>query len=128
MEDPTFEAEWSDAIEREKTALQANRTWEEIMPPYRANVITSRWVFNVKYIENGGINKFKARLMARGFSQRYGIDYQDTFAPTIRIDLLRVLLALVALENLEYHQVDINNTFTESINIETIYISLLDGV
>jgi hypothetical protein len=128
VEDPTFGAEWLDAIEREKTALQANKTWEEVMPPYRANIISSRWVFAIKYAENGGIEKFKARLVARGFSQRQGIDYQDTFAPTMRMDSLRVLLALVAVEDLECHQVDVNNAFTESVNTELIYMSAPDGI
>ena len=105
-----------------------NETWEETIPPPGSNIITSRWVFNVKYAENGGISAFKARLVARGFSQRYGIDYQDTFAPTMRMDSLRVLLALVALEDLECHQVDVNNAFTESVNTETIYMSPPDGV
>ena len=105
-----------------------NRTWEEILPPPGANVISSRWVFDIKYAENSGIDKFKARLVARGFSQRYGIDYQDTFTPTMRIDSLRVLLAIVAVEDLEYHQVDVNNAFTQSTNTETIYMSPPDGV
>jgi hypothetical protein len=68
VEDLTFKAEWLDTIKREKTALQVNRTWEEVMPLYGANIIINRWVFNAKYIENSGINKFKARFMARGFS------------------------------------------------------------
>jgi hypothetical protein len=89
VEDPIFSAEWLDAIDREKKALQMNGTWEEVVPPQEANIISSRWVFNVKYAENGGIEKFKARLVARGFSQRYGIDYQDTFAPTMRMDSVR---------------------------------------
>lgn len=126
--DPTFGAEWVDAINREKDALQMNGTWEETVPPPDANVISSRWVFDVKYAENGGIDKFKARLVARGFSQRYGIDYQDTFAPTMRMDSFRVLLALVAVEDLECHQVDVNNAFTESVNTETIYMSPPDGI
>jgi hypothetical protein len=80
-----------------------NGTWEETIPPLDANIISSRWVFDVKYTENNGINKFKARLMARGFSQRYSINYQDTFTPIMRMDSLRVLLALVAVEDLECH-------------------------
>jgi hypothetical protein len=66
--------------------------------------------------------------MARGFSQRYDIDYQDTFAPIIRMNSLRVLLIIVTVKDLEYHQININNAFTESVNTEIIYISSLDGV
>lgn len=73
------------------------------------------------YID-GTLDKLKARIVARGFSQTYGIDYTDTFAPTVKFDTLRLFLVIVVLEDLEYHQVDINNTFTESFLKETIYI------
>jgi hypothetical protein len=66
--------------------------------------------------------------MARGFSQRYDIDYQDTFAPIIRMNSLRVLLIIITVKDLKYHQININNAFTESVNTEIIYISSSDGV
>ena len=66
--------------------------------------------------------------MAKGFSQIYGIDYEDTFAPTIRYDTLRTFLAIVAMENLECHQLDINNAFTESFLKEVIYMAAPPGV
>jgi hypothetical protein len=66
--------------------------------------------------------------MARDFSQRYNIDYQDTFALIMRINSLRVLLIIVIVKDLEYHQININNAFTESMNTEIIYMSLLNGV
>jgi len=76
----------------------------------------------VKYLLSGGVERFKARLVARGFSQIYGIDFEDTFAPTLRIDLFRILLCIMALEDMEAEQVDVNNVFTESNLDEDIYI------
>lgn len=128
VNDPIFGAEWSDSATRELDALWANKTFEECVPPEGSNVISARWVFDVKYADNGGVEKFKARLVARGFSQRYGIDYEDTFAPTMRMDSLRVILAIVAMEDLECHQVDVNNAFTESENSEEIYMRPPEGV
>jgi Reverse transcriptase (RNA-dependent DNA polymerase) len=128
VNDPVFAADWEDAIDRELTALRANGTWEQVVPPSDANLVSSKWVFDVKYAENGGVDRFKARLVARGFSQRQGIDYEDTFAPTMRMDSLRVLLAIVAIEDLECHQVDVNNAFTESKMNETIYMTPPEGV
>ena len=58
----------------------------------------------------------------------YGVDYEDTFAPTVKYDTLRVFMALVALEDLECHQVDVNNAFTESFLRETIYMAPPPGV
>jgi hypothetical protein len=128
MKDVTFGAKWLNIINREKDVFHINKTWKKTIFLSDANVIFSRWVFDVKYTKNGGINKFKTRLVARGFSQRYNIDYQDTFAPIMRIDSLRVLLIIITVKDLECHQININNTFTESMNTEIIYISLLNEV
>jgi hypothetical protein len=98
------------------------------MPSYEINIIFSRWIFAIKYAENGGIKKFKARLVARDFFQRQGIDYQNTFVLIMRMNSLRVLLALMTVEDLKCHQVDINNAFTESVNTELIYMSAPDGI
>ena len=126
--DPTWGEMWKDAIHAELTALTANGTWEEAVPPRRANIVTSKWVFKPKLNTDGSLDKLKARLVARGFSQAYGVDYEDTFAPTVKFDTLRVFLAIVALENLECHQVDVNNAFTESFLKETIYMAPPPGV
>ena len=74
------------------------------------------------------MEKLKARLVARGFTQKYGIDYEDTFAPTVRSDTLRAVLAIVALEDLECHRVDVNNAFTQSSLNDTIYMTAPEGV
>ena len=85
-------------------------------------------MFKVKYHLDGSLNKFKARLVARGFSQVQGVDFDQTFAPTVKFDSLRLFLAIVAVRNMEYHQVDINNAFTESILKEKIFIAAPEGV
>ena len=77
---------------------------------------------------DGILDKLKARLVARGFSQMYGVDFIDTFAPTIKFDTLRLFLVIIVLENLECYQVDVNNAFTESLLNEVIYINAPPGV
>ncbi len=77
---------------------------------------------------DGSLDKLKARLVTRGFSQIHGVDYEDTFAPTVKFDTLRVFLAIAAMEDLELHQVDVNNAFTESFLKETIYMFPPPGV
>jgi hypothetical protein len=117
-----------EAIQKETAALVANKTWIPTVPPKGANLVSSKWVFDVKYNTDRSVNKFKARLVARGFSQKYGVDFEDTFAPTARYDTLRALMAIVCLEDLECHQVDVNNAFTESTLKENIYITALPRV
>jgi hypothetical protein len=80
-----------------------------------------KWVFIIKTIVDGTIEWFKARLMAREFSEVYGLDYDETFAPTVRMDMLRLFLAIVAFEDLECWHFDIKNAFTESKLKEKIY-------
>ena len=77
---------------------------------------------------DGTLNKLKARLVARGFSQMFEVDYTDTFAPTVKFDILRLFLVIVALEDLECHQVNVNNAFTESFLKEVIYMKPPPGV
>jgi hypothetical protein len=76
-----------------------------------ANCIDTKWVFKIKTLPNGQIDKYKARLCARGFIQRHGVDYFDTFAPVIRTESLRMLLAHAAVEDLEIHQIDVVSAY-----------------
>jgi hypothetical protein len=128
VDDPVYGYEWSEAIKREIIALQGNNTFVEEVPPPGANLVSSKWVFTVKYTVDGNIERFKARLVARGFSQEYGIDYTETFAPTVRMDTLRLVLSVVAKYDLECHQIDVNNAFTESTLKEQIYLSPPQGI
>ena len=119
---------WKDAIKAELTALAANGTWEEVISPKNVNIITSKWVFKLKLHINNTLNKLKARVVARGFSQMHSIDYEDIFASTVKFDTLCIFLALVALENLKCHQVNVNNAFTESFLKKTIYMTSLSDI
>ena len=85
-------------------------------------------MFKVKYHLDGSLDKFKARLVARGFSQVQGVDFNQTFVPTVKFDSLRLFLAIVAVRNMECHQVDVNNAFTESILKEKIFMAAPEGV
>lgn len=71
------------------------------------------------------IKKYKARLCARGFSQQYGVDYEETFAPTLRFESLRMLLAMSAVHDLEVEQMDVNNAYLVGDLLEKIYMKVL---
>ena len=77
---------------------------------------------------DGTLDKLKARLVVRGFSQMFEVDYIDIFASTVKFDILRLFLVIVALEDLECHQVNVNNAFTESFLKEVIYMKPPPGV
>lgn len=128
ISDKIWGPEWKEAIRRELVALAGNSTWEITYLPRGANLVTSKWVFATKFNTNGSLDKLKARLVARGFSQKFGVDYEHTFAPTLRHDTLRIFLALCAVEDMECHCVDVNNAFTESFLKEDIYMKPPQGV
>jgi hypothetical protein len=128
IRDPSYAQEWQEAIQEELRSLKANGTWKEVIPPSGANLVSMKWVFIIKTMVDGSIERFKARLVVRGFSQAYGLDYDETFVPTLRMDMLRLFLAIVAFQDLECWHLDIKNAFTESELKEKIFFQLPPGV
>ena len=126
--DPVWGELWKEAIEAELTALASNGTWKEVVLPKCASIVTSKWVFKPKLQTDGKLDKLKARIVARGFLQMHGINYKDTFAPTVKYNTLCTFLAIIAMEDVECHQVDVNNAFTKLFLKEEIYMAAPPGV
>lgn len=103
--------EWQAAMDSELQALQANGTWSLTKLLVGKKPIGCRWVYKIKHKSDGSIERYKARLVAQGFTQLEGIDYQDTFSPTAKIITVRCLLALAAARRWPLHQMDVNNAF-----------------
>ena len=82
-------------MQKELECLDENGTWE-VVENINVKEVGSRWVFKIKRLADGSVDKYKARLVAKGFSQRPGMDYDETFAPVVRFDSLRLLLAIAA--------------------------------
>ena len=77
--------------------------------------ISCKWVFRVKYYQDESIKKYKARVVAQGFSQVYGIDFKETFAPTIKQELLKIFLAIATMLGMILLQIDVIGAYLESI-------------
>ena len=119
---------WQDAINIELNSLKKNKTWKLTPLPSNRTPISSKWVFKIKTNADGTIDKYKARLVARGFSQVQGIDYTETFSPVVKLNSIKVLLALATQYNFEIHQLDVKTTFLNGNLDEEIYMSLPDGL
>jgi hypothetical protein len=98
-------------MEHEFRALQANRTWRLVDRPAGAHVISGKWVFTHKLKPDGSLERYKARWVVRGFTQRAGIDFGETFTPVIKPATIRTVLTIATLKQWATRQLDVSNAF-----------------
>ncbi|RVX05212.1 Retrovirus-related Pol polyprotein from transposon RE1 [Vitis vinifera] len=118
---------WKAAMNEEMKSLQKNETWELVECPPGKKPVGCRWIYTVKYKADGSIERFKARLVAKGYTQTYGIDYTETFAPVAKINTVRVLLSLAANLDWPLQQFDVKNVFLHGELSEEVYMDLPPG-
>jgi len=118
---------WVDAFAEEMAAHELNGTWELVECPPGVKPIGSRWVLKIKHYADGSVERYKARLVAKGFSQRSGIDYFETFAPTAKLVSIRVVLALAAALNLHWRSIDVSNAFLNGDIDADVYMEQPEG-
>ena len=124
---PLYGKEWEFAIKEEYDSLMKNGAWELVEAPPGRNIVTCKWVFKAKRDAEGRIVRFKARLVARGFTQAYGIDYLETYAPVAKLTTYRVIFALAALEQWEIHGMDVITAFLLGKLDEEIFMTQPEG-
>lgn len=103
-------------------ALEKNKTWELIDLPKGKKLMGCKWVFTVKYKSDGSMERYKARLVAKGYTQSYGINYQEIFAPVVKMNVVRVLISLVANQGWPLLQFDVKNAFLHGDLEKEIYM------
>ena len=116
-----YATEWREAANSEYSALMENNTWELELPKWR-KAIGCKWVFCVKYDGNGEVERFKGRLVAQGFSQKYSIDSEETFSPVAKFFSIHTLLAYAAQSGMLVHQMVVNQVFLNGDLKEDIYM------
>ena len=118
---------WKEACNTEILTLIANGTWELVELPQDTKVVQPGWVFKVKLNPDNTVERYRSRLVAKGYSQRPGYDYTKVFAPTFRPAPLRLIIALAAKEGFKMRSVDISSAFTYGELDEVIYMKQPKG-
>ena len=119
--------EWESAMKSEMKSLMHNDVWDLVELPNGRSAVGCKWVFKKKSDSEGKVERYKARLVAQGFAQRYGQDYDETFCPVVRFESVRTVIALAAKYGLKLHQMDIATAFLNGDLKETIYMKQPEG-
>ena len=119
--------EWRDGWKSEMESQEKNGTWEIVDLPQGRKVVGCKYVFKKKKDLEGNVKRYKVRLVAQGFTQEYGIDYQKTFAPVLKYCSLRLLFAIVVKRGMTIHQMDVETAFLHGKLEEEIYMNSPEG-
>jgi hypothetical protein len=116
-------SKWLAAMEDEMKSMSANKVWDLEIIPTGAKTIDCKWVYKIKYDSQGNIERFKARLVAKDFTQRERIDYNETFSPVSCKDSFKIIMALVTYYDLELHQMDVKTAFLNGDLEKNVYMA-----
>ena len=120
--DAILHPEWQHAMAEEIAALERTGTWDLVPLPACVRPITCKWVYKVKTRSDGSLERYKARLVARGFQQEHGRDYDETFAPVAHMTTVRTLLAVASVREWSISQLDVKNAFLNGELLEEVYM------
>ena len=112
---------WFESMEEEMNSMKSNIVWDFVDLPPSRRIVGNKWVLNIKCKANGTIDRYKAQLVAKGYTQQEGIDYEETFSPMIRCASIHLILAILARMDLELYQMDVKTVFLNGELDEEIY-------
>ena len=127
LEDANQHPKCQEAMNEELMAIEKNSTWQLTDLPKGHKAIDLKWVYKIKVKANGEIDRYKARLVAKGFEQREGYDYEEIFSPVARMEIVRLIIALVSQRQWKIHQMDIKYAFLNDPLNEEVYVKQSSG-
>ena len=111
-----------DAMNEEYESIMKNDVWDVVPRPKDKSIVTSKWLYKIKHGVNGSAEKFKARFVAWGFTQKEGIDYDEIFAPVAHYTTIWSIIALATLQGWSLHQMDVKTAFLHGSIKEEVYV------
>lgn len=118
---------WINAMQEELNQFERNEVWELVPRPEGINVIGTKWIFKNKSDESGVVTRNKARLVAQGYTQIEGVDFDETFAPVARLESIRLMLAVACLLKIKLYQMDVKSAFLNGYLNEEVYVEQPKG-
>ncbi|WJX93540.1 hypothetical protein P8452_75051 [Trifolium repens] len=122
IDEAIIDESWVEAMKEELSQFERNEVWNLVPLPKNHSIIGTRWVFRNKLDENGKVIRNKARLVAQGYNQQEGIDYDETFAPVARLEAIRILLAYASHKYFKLFQMDVKSAFLNGFLNEEVYV------
>ncbi|GJY53045.1 retrotransposon protein, putative, ty1-copia subclass [Tanacetum coccineum] len=126
LSDPEYD-KWLKAMNTEMQSMKDNQVWNLVELPPNGRTIRSKWIFKKKTGMDGNVHTFKARIVEKGYTQTYGVDYEETFSPVEDIRAIRILLAIAAFYDYENWQMDMKTAFLNGHLSEDVYMVQLEG-
>ncbi|KAJ4769831.1 polyprotein [Rhynchospora pubera] len=127
FEEAVQEKKWKQAMNEEMNAIVKNDTWELATLPKDHKPISVKWVYKKKLNAQGEVERYKARLVAKAYKQKAGIDYEEVFAPVARMETIRLLISLAAQNKWNIYQMDVKSAFLNGVHEEEVYIEQPPG-
>jgi hypothetical protein len=122
FEEAIQKKEWAHSMTEEYQSIIRNDVWEIVPRPKSKDVVSSKWIFKINHVVDGIVEKYKARFVTRGFSQKEGIDHEETFSPVTRYTSIRTIIALATKMKWNLHQMGVKKDFLNGVIEEEVYI------
>lgn len=123
VSDALSSVHWKEAMQREIDSINQHEVWELVPMPANKKLIKCKWVFKEKIGADGSVQSHKARLVAQGFSQQHGLDYDETFSPVVKFESVRTIISMAAEKNFQLHQMDVTSAFLNGVLEEEVFLS-----